>query len=251
MANGFACGYANAYGIYDLYSPIQTVNTGNNVLDNILGYGASTLNLIGAGINVLSNGIGAGYELANMASEAIIGMDLDSATMTLMANGLLAPAGLALKGFNLYMDSLKVANTSKAVNLTVDLAQTTVNVSASLVGIGSASINAFNNLPSNQGYSSFAKLKKSIGSAGKGNDWHHIVEQSQIKKSGFSPTLIHNTDNIIALDHETHMKITGYYSSKQYRFTNGLSIRDWLAGQDFESQYEFGIKTLKAFGVIE
>ncbi len=41
------------------------------------------------------------------------------------------------------------------------------------------------------------------GSPGEGNDWHHIVEQSQITKSGFSPEQIHNTSNIIAVDHAT------------------------------------------------
>lgn len=115
----------------------------------------------------------------------------------------------------------------------------------------SASVKTFNNLIPNQGYSSFGKLKKSIGSAGKGNDWHHIVEQSQIKKSGFSPELINNTSNVIAVDHATHMKITGYYASTQYRFTNGLSVRNWLAGQSYEAQYEFGLKTLRDFGVIK
>ena len=71
------------------------------------------------------------------------------------------------------------------------------------------------------------------------------------KKSGFSPELINNTNNIIAVDHATHMKITGYYANKGFDFTNGLSVRDWLKDQSFETQYEFGIKTLKDFGVIK
>ena len=47
------------------------------------------------------------------------------------------------------------------------------------------------------------------------------------------------------------MKITGYYANKGFDFTNGLSVRDWLKDQSFETQYEFGIKTLKDFGVIK
>ena len=109
----------------------------------------------------------------------------------------------------------------------------------------------FNNLPEDQGYSSFRKLKKSIGSAGEGNDWHHIVEQSQIRLSGFESEQINNTSNIIAVDHDTHMKITGYYNSKAYDFTGGLSVREWLSGQSFEQQYEFGMETLRTFGVIK
>ena len=113
---------------------------------------------------------------------------------------------------------------------------------------GSKSIN---DLTPNQGYSSFKDLKKIIGSAGDGNDWHHIVEQSQIKKSSFSPEQIHNTNNIIEVDHATHMRITGYYNTKSFDFTNELSVRDWLAGQSYEDPYSFGLDVLKRFGVIE
>lgn len=81
-------------------------------------------------------------------------------------------------------------------------------------------------------------------------DWHHIVEKSQIAKSGFTPEQIHNTSNIIAVDHLTHMKITGYYNTKSFRFTNGLSVREWLTGQSYETQYDFGIEVLKEYGVI-
>ncbi len=35
---------------------------------------------------------------------------------------------------------------------------------------------------------------------------------------------------IIAVEHATNMKITGYYNTKSFRFTNGLSVREWLAG---------------------
>jgi hypothetical protein len=90
-----------------------------------------------------------------------------------------------------------------------------------------------------------------LGSPGEGNAWHHIVEQSQIKKSGFDPTQIHNTNNLIAVDKATHAKISGYYNTSTFQFTNGLKVRDWLAGQSFEAQYEFGLKVLRDFGVIK
>lgn len=110
---------------------------------------------------------------------------------------------------------------------------------------------SINNLMPNQGFSTFNKLKNYIGSAGDGNDWHHIVEKSQINKSGFDPTLIHNTNNIISVDHYTHIKITAYYNTKSFPFTEGLSVRDWLAGKDFQTQYEFGLDILRNFGVIK
>ena len=97
-----------------------------------------------------------------------------------------------------------------------------------------------NNLPSNQGFDTFKQFKKEFGSAGDGREWHHIVEQSQIKKSGFSPQSIHNTSNMISLDKSTHRKITGFYNKTTLPFTAGSSVRNWLANKSFEEQFEFG-----------
>ena len=102
-----------------------------------------------------------------------------------------------------------------------------------------------------QGFNTFNDAKKAFGSAGEGKHWHHIVEQSQIQKSGFDSTQIHNTNNLIAIDKATHAKISGNYNTKSFDFTGGLSIRDWLAGQSYQTQYDFGMNVLNKFGVIE
>ena len=47
------------------------------------------------------------------------------------------------------------------------------------------------------------------------------------------------------------MKVTGYYNTKSFPFTEGLSVRDWLAGQSYNEQFEFGIEVLKMFGAIK
>ena len=121
------------------------------------------------------------------------------------------------------------------------------------ITIGNAGPGAYtgyeSNTVKNHGYKTFSTLKNAIGRAGEGKDWHHIVEQSQIEKSGFLPEQIHNVDNIIAIDHDVHMKIIGYYKRKDLLFTDGLSVRDWLSGQSFEEQYNFGLDVLKMFGV--
>ena len=97
-----------------------------------------------------------------------------------------------------------------------------------------------------KGFNSFSQLKNEIGSPGAGNEWHHIVEQNQIGKSGFSSQMVHNTNNIMAVDKTTHRAISGYYSSKQ-PFTNGMRVREWLVGQSFQAQYEFGLNVVKMF----
>jgi len=108
----------------------------------------------------------------------------------------------------------------------------------------------------NKGFNSFDDLKKYLGSPGEDNAWHHIVEQSQIGKSGFSSNEINNVNNIISIPHgkgTVHAKISGYYSSiPASGFTNGLTVRQWLSGQSFQQQFDFGMNVLKQYGnVIE
>ena len=68
---------------------------------------------------------------------------------------------------------------------------------------------------------------------------HHIVEQCQSAKSGFTNEQIQAQSNKVRIDYATHRAISGYYSSKQ-SFTNGMRVRDWLAGQSFAEQTAFG-----------
>ena len=104
----------------------------------------------------------------------------------------------------------------------------------------------------NKGYKSFKELKADLGSPGDGSAWHHIVEQSQIEKTGFSSQQVNNINNIISIPHgkgTVHSKISGYYSSKQF-FTGGKTVRQWLSGQDFGTQFEFGMDLLKQYGDV-
>ena len=110
--------------------------------------------------------------------------------------------------------------------------------------------NGGNQNNSGKGFKSFRALKNYLGSAGSGNHWHHIVEQCQKLKSGFTSEQINNTSNVVAVDAKTHAQITGYYNRKDFEFTNGLSVRNWLAGQPYEVQYDFGLSVLQGFGVI-
>jgi len=98
------------------------------------------------------------------------------------------------------------------------------------------------------GFSSFSKLKRALGPAGEGKQWHHIVEQSKVPQ--FGAEAIHNPDNVVAIPTEVHRRISGYYSSKQ-GFTEGQRVREWLNGQSFGEQQKFGLEVLRDFGVGE
>jgi hypothetical protein len=100
------------------------------------------------------------------------------------------------------------------------------------------------------GFKSFRAMKKALGSAGKGQAWHHIVEQTPANIKKFGPEAIHNTGNVLKVANgkgSLHAKLSGYYSSKDY-FTNGKTVRKWLSDKSFEEQYEFGFKVLNKIG---
>jgi hypothetical protein len=93
------------------------------------------------------------------------------------------------------------------------------------------------------GYGSFRAAKADLGSPGAGNVFDHVVEQSQIGRSGFVPEEIHNPPNLNPVSARANQIKANYYSSKQ-PFTGGLTVRDWLNGQSFRDQYEFGMDVL-------
>jgi RHS repeat-associated protein len=101
-----------------------------------------------------------------------------------------------------------------------------------------------------KGFRSFDAFKRAFGSAGNGQAWHHIVEQTPGNVARFGNQMIHNTENLIKLPHGSgtiHNQVSAYYSSIQ-GFTNGQTVRSWLSTKSFDEQFEFGIDVLKKFG---
>ena len=75
---------------------------------------------------------------------------------------------------------------------------------------------------------------------------HHIVEQCQGRKSGFPSADIQSESNKIDLPYSIYRKISGFYLSKQ-PFSDGMIVRNWLAGKTFEEQAEFGWNVIWRF----
>ena len=154
-----------------------------------------------AGGALLGLGIGAGLAMISGASA-----------------GVLATTGEVMAGLST-VASTQINNITQAVSKAAPAVTNAASKASSAVG---------------KGYNSFKQLKAAIGPAGEGNEWHHIVEQSQIAKSGFTPQMINNINNIVSISQNTHRAISGYYSSIQ-SFSEGMRVRDWLAGQSFQS----------------
>lgn len=58
--------------------------------------------------------------------------------------------------------------------------------------------------------------------------------------------MIHNPGNMVAIDKSTHRLISAHYSSKNYN-TNGITVRNWLAGQSFIVQYQYGQDIIRMY----
>lgn len=107
-----------------------------------------------------------------------------------------------------------------------------------------------------KGFSSFVKLRESIGDPDRGSNWHHIVEQEQGPGEGnlntFKADQINNVNNIISIPSgakDVHQDITKYYNSVQ-DFTGGKTVRQWLASKSFDEQWKFGIDKLREYGDV-
>ena len=74
---------------------------------------------------------------------------------------------------------------------------------------------------------------------GEKTEVHHVVEQCQKTKSGFSNADIQAESNKVTLPYSVHRRISGHYSSIQ-EYTGGMRVRNWLAGKSFEYQTNYG-----------
>ncbi|HYO67857.1 MAG TPA: hypothetical protein VEU33_17415 [Archangium sp.] len=86
-------------------------------------------------------------------------------------------------------------------------------------------------------------FKSAMGSAGKGKEWHHIVEQTPGNAERFGGEALHNTENVIAMDKALHTNVSRLYSSIRSHITGSraITVRKWLSTQSYESQRAFGL----------
>ncbi|HYH97144.1 hypothetical protein [Hyalangium sp.] len=96
-------------------------------------------------------------------------------------------------------------------------------------------------------WGSFSGLKNALGAAGKGKEWHHIVEQTPGNVERFSLHALHNTQNVIPLDTAIHRGVSRLYSSIRPEITNSgtLTVRQWLSTQSYEAQRAFGLRAIE------
>jgi len=100
-------------------------------------------------------------------------------------------------------------------------------------------------------FSTERELRRMLGPAGPGREWHHVVEKRLAGRGGYPVELIHSTDNIISLPVEVHRRVSAQMSMKDDAFRNSIR-RFEMEKLSFGEQYDLGLelveKTLKDFG---
>ena len=201
-------------GIYKMDNP----SVGNYALGFGLIAATSALCIGTAGMLAVACGAGAGFAGGVIGYTTTTDVNAWNGGDALFSGGIGAATGGLLAG-----GGVAVSNINRVMSI--------VNAAESGVpGVGAAGAG---------GFSSFAGAKTALGSPGAGNVFDHVVEQSQIGRSGFAPQQIHNAFNLNPVSAEVNQLKANYYSTKQ-PFTNGGTVRDWLTGKSFADQHAFG-----------
>ncbi|MFL5348903.1 MAG: hypothetical protein ACJ8AT_29240 [Hyalangium sp.] len=129
--------------------------------------------------------------------------------------------------------------------IVISLPATAVAMVAQSMGGGGSAVGV--NPTGFRSWGSFSGLKNALGSAGEGQQWHHIVEQTPGNVERFGPHALHNTENVIPLEKGLHTRISALYSSIRGNITgsNSLTVRQWLSTQSYEAQRKFGLLAIE------
>jgi hypothetical protein len=104
-------------------------------------------------------------------------------------------------------------------------------------------------LPPNghRAFTSFRAFKRFMGKAGKGKQWHHIVEKHKANLRRFGREALHNTENIVPLEESLHIEVSALYSSKRPKITgsDSLTVREWVRTLSYEEQRAFGLRAIE------
>jgi hypothetical protein len=93
-----------------------------------------------------------------------------------------------------------------------------------------------------RGYNTFKALKKGVGVALNGFNWHHLVEQRASNLARFGAQAIHNVENVIHLPVDVHRRVSALYSSKNLAITGDstVTVRQWIGQKSYAEQLSFG-----------
>jgi len=97
---------------------------------------------------------------------------------------------------------------------------------------------------------SLEELQRDTSRSAPGYDIHHIVEQTQAEKDGFTRGVIDDPDNLVQIPRLKHQEINAWYQTKNPEF-GSLSPREYLSGRSWEVRRAVGLDAMRIFGVLK
>ncbi len=92
-------------------------------------------------------------------------------------------------------------------------------------------------------------IAKRFGSAGDGQQYHHIVTQGGANADNILPEQLQNTDNIIRLPTLLHEAVNAEYLKPQ--LDTNMTKYQWLQTQPYDVQREEGLRILRDLHILK
>jgi hypothetical protein len=84
----------------------------------------------------------------------------------------------------------------------------------------------------------------------KGDDIHHIAEQTSAERDKFPRSMIDDPENLVRIPRFKHWEITGWHQRKNERY-EGVPPREYLRGKDWAERLRVGLDALIEHGVLK
>lgn len=94
------------------------------------------------------------------------------------------------------------------------------------------------------------ELRQAMANPKPGYDGHHLNERTPALRDGYDKALVDGPDNMVLIPTYRHWQITGWYATPNPEF-GGLSPREFLRGQSWETRRAVGLKALRDFGALK
>lgn len=106
-------------------------------------------------------------------------------------------------------------------------------------------IEAYNDPPR-----SLNELQQAVSTPALGYDIHHVVEQTQAARDGFTKEQIDSHENLVRIPTMKHWEINAWYQTENLDF-DGLTPREYLSGRSWEVRKAVGLEALRTHKVLK
>jgi len=93
------------------------------------------------------------------------------------------------------------------------------------------------------------ELRQSVSTPALGYDIHHIVEQTQAEREGFTREQIDSPENLTRIPTMRHWEINAWYQRENRDF-GGQTPREYLSGRSWEVRKAVGLEALRIHEVL-